>query len=182
MHRRLLKRFSGATLIELVVTIAVVSIAVVVLMELTSRSTARSVDPMIQEQAVAIAHAYLAEVMNKGFCDPDALATAGQSCPVYCTGPVCGTCSPGSPNEPSRPLYDDICDYNGLSNVGAVDQNGTPIPGLGRYDVSVQVSDDSSVNLNGLSGSAGQVARITVTVTHPDMQSPVKVTGFRTNY
>lgn len=189
MYRSLLKSAIGATLIELVTTIVVISIAAVILIKVTSVSTGRSVDPMIQQQAVAIAQAYLEEIMQKGFCDPDYDVDSNPAtplnCPVQCTGRVCqpaGCRNSGSAQEGSRPLYDDICDYNGLSDSGAVDQTGSAVPGLSQYDVNVQVIDDGTVNLNGLTGTAGQAARITVTVTNPALQDPIKVTGFRANY
>ena len=55
----------GATLIELVITIAIVSIALVTLITLTSQSTGRSMDPMLQEQATAVAESYLDEITQK---------------------------------------------------------------------------------------------------------------------
>ena len=189
MHRRMLTPDRGATLIELVVTISVLTIVVVTLLTLTSQTTGRSVDPMIQEQAAGIAQAYLEEAMQKGFCDPDYDADANPAtpldCPAQCTGQVCqaGGCrNSGSAQEGSRGLYDDICDFSGLSDSGAVDQNGTAVSGLAQYTITVQVDDGATVNLNGLAGTAGKAALITVTVSHPGMQDDVRVSGYRANY
>ncbi|MBI2994811.1 MAG: prepilin-type N-terminal cleavage/methylation domain-containing protein [Gammaproteobacteria bacterium] len=179
----------GATLIELVVSIAVLTIVVVTLLTLTSQSTGRSVDPMIQEQAAGIAQAYLEEIMQKGFCDPDfdfdADPATPLDCPAQCAGQVCqaGGCrNSGSAQEGLRGLYDDVCDYDGLSDSGAVDQNGTGVAGLDQYTIDVQVEDDAGVDLNGLTGAAGQAALITITVSHPAMQDEVRVSGYRANY
>jgi MSHA pilin protein MshD len=184
----MLTRQRGATLIELVMAIVVFSIALITLIVLTSQSTGRSADPMIQEQAVAIAQAYLEEISQKEFCDPDYDTDSNpltRDCPTSCTGSVCqaGGCrNNGSSQEATRDLYDDICDYNGLSNNGAVDQNGDPVNGLSQYHVSVQVEDDNTVDINGLTGDTGKAALITVTVTHPAMPDAVKLSAFRTNY
>jgi MSHA pilin protein MshD len=182
-------RRAGATLIELVVTIVIVSVLMLTLLTLTGQSTGRSVDPMIQEQASAIAQAYLEEILQKGFCDPDYDVDSNPAtplnCPAQCTGSVCagGGCrNSGSVQEGARDLYDDICDYDGLSDNGAVDQNGTAVNGLGDYDISVNVVDDATANLNGLTGNAGEAARVDVTVTHPAMPDDVQLSGFRANY
>jgi len=46
----------------------------------------------------------------------------------------------------------------------------------------VQVIDDNTAVLNGLTGNAGQVLRIDVDVGHPAMQETVQLSGFRTNF
>ena len=181
----------GATIIELVVTIVVVSILVVTLMVLSSQSVGRSVDPMIQEQASAVAQAYLEEITQKSFCDPDFDVDSNPAtplnCPADCTSSICGgTCrnpALGSDIEAGRSLYDDICDYDGLNDTGAIDQTGPPpVSGLEQYSISVDIVDDATAVLNGLTGNAGQAARIDVTVSHPAMPDDVRMSGFRANY
>lgn len=189
MHVRMLRQH-GATLVELVVSIVIVSIVVITLMVLTSQTLGRSVDPMIQEQANAIARAYLEEITQKSFCDPgfdvDGDPATPLDCRTDCVTSICGgTCrNPGlgSQTEAARDLYDDICDYDGLSNSGAIDQTGSAVPGLGQYGISVQIVDDNTVSLNGLTGDTGRAARIDVTVSHPGMSNDVRVSGFRASY
>jgi MSHA pilin protein MshD len=171
---------AGVTLLELVISIVVTSIAVVTLVLVTSEATRRSVDPLIQEQAGAIALAYLEEIMQKEFCDPDDDLDAGQSCPVRCTTNVCGACRSGDAQESSRDLFDDICDYDGMSDSGARNLSGSPVPGLGEYTVNVDIDDAAA--LHTLQGSDGRAARIDVTVTHPAMEGDVTLSGFRTNH
>lgn len=176
----MLKNSRGTTLIELVMTIVIVSIAVVTLLAITSQTSERSVDPMIQQQATAIAQSYLEEIVQKSFCDPDVAA----DCVVACAGAgACGnavcTVAEGAAN---RNIFDDVCDYDGLANNGAIDQTGALIPGLGLYNVNVQVVDNISVDLNGLTGDQGQVVRIDVTVTHPAMQDSIMISGVRVNF
>jgi MSHA pilin protein MshD len=188
MHGRMLKA-RGATLIELVIAIAVLAIAVAALMLLASGSVGHSADPMLEEQASAIAQAYLEEILQKGFCDPDFDVDADPAtplqCPLQCTASACqaGGCRhSGSALEPARDLYDDVCDYDGLADNGAVDQTGTSVPGLAQYHVDVDIVDDNSAGLNGLQGSSGEVVRIDVTVSHPAMPDDVRLSGFRANY
>jgi MSHA pilin protein MshD len=179
MYGWLQLRARGATLIELVATITITAIALVTLIALTSTSTQRSADPMIREQALAVAQAYLEEITRKGFCDPDVAA----DCVAACTGAgACGNAACTVSEGGSRGQYDDVCDYNNLPDNRVRDQTGTLISPLVQYNVSVQVIDDNAAVLNGLTGNAGQVLRIDVDVSHPALQDTVQLSGFRTNF
>ena len=134
---------------------------------------------MIQEQAVAVAQAYLEEITRKNFCDPDVAA----DCVAACSGSgACGNAACTVSEGGNRSQYDDVCDYNNLPDNMVRDQAGALISQLNQYNVLVQVIDDNTAVLNGLTGNAGQVVRIDVNVTHPAMQDPVRLSGFRTNY
>ena len=131
------RRQAGVTLIELIVAIVIVGVAVASVMGVFAATSTRSVDAMMRSQATAIASAYLEEIQGKSF-DPQ----------------------PGTAN---RQDYDDVNDYNNLTDAGAHDQNGNSIAGLDRYQVSVGVTPDNS-----LPGVAGTDAyRIDVRVTDP---------------
>jgi MSHA pilin protein MshD len=133
-------RETGATLIELVISIVIVAIAVSAVLGLLSSNTAHSADAMVLSQAVSIAEAYIEEVSLKSFADPDGV-----------DGPL---------NEPNRVDFDDIDDYDGLVDAGARDQFGNPIPALSFYTVSVAV-----VPSNALTGvPSTDAARIDVRV------------------
>ena len=75
--------------------------------------------------------------------------------------------------EASRSLFDDVGDYDGLTDVGARDQNGTAIAGLGDYTVRVDIAD---VSLNGVA-----CRKATVRVSHP-ADIDLTLSGYRTNY
>ena len=77
---------------------------------------------------------------------------------------ACGGTNAIGGAEANRSVFDDVCDYNGLTDVGAEDQNGNPIGALVDYTVGVTVNDVDV--LNGLNGTNGQVVRIDITVTH----------------
>jgi MSHA pilin protein MshD len=126
----------GVTLIELVVAIVVVAIAIASVLGVISRSAVNSSNRMIQQQASAIASAYLEEIMQKPFTDPN--------------GGV----------EAARSAFDDIFDYNGRIDNGARDQLDTPIAGLNQYTVSVQLLPGT---LPGVPGAAVRLIRVTVT-------------------
>ena len=149
----------GVTLVELVISIAVIGIGVSAVQLAMLATTARSADPMLQHQASAIAEAYLEEILLKDYLDPD---TAG-----VCPAP-----------EATRDVYDNVCDYAAVDDTGARSQDGTPVAGLADYRVRVNV--DGSATLNGLSGSA-DVLRVDVRVTHPTGVD-LTLSGYRTRY
>lgn len=153
-------RQRGVTLVELVISIVVIGVAVAGVLAMYKQAVGRSADPMLQEQAVAIAEAYMEEITLKSFLDPD----TGTVCPAH---------------EASRANYDNVCDYKGLSDTGARDQSGgAPIAGLEQYNVQVSVSN---VALNGVPST--QALQVDVQVTHSATASVnVRLTGFRTNY
>lgn len=154
----------GATLIELVITIVIISISVAAVLTTLSNMTAHSADPMIEAQAVAIAESYLEEILLKSYLDP----ASGTVCPA----------PPGG----GRSVYDNVCDYNGLVNVGALDQSGAAPVGLDLSGYTVSVTVNLAASLNNLSGS-GQVLRVDVNVIYGN-GSLVNITlsGYRTNY
>lgn len=125
----------GVTLVELVISIVIIAISVAAIMGVLTMLSTGSAEAMVRNQAVAIAAAYLEEIRLKDF-------TAN-----------------GVPG--SRALYDDIADYNGLTDVGARDQFGSPIVGLESYTVRVTVGA-------GVLGAvpAASVRRIDVNVQH----------------
>jgi len=143
----------GFTLIELVISIVVVSVALGGVLLAINYAVSHSADPMLQHQAVAIAESYLEEILLKPFADPD-----------------------GVDGESSRPLFDDVDDYNGLNDSGARDLTGTAISGLENYTVVVTVANTA---LNGIGASDSK--EVTVTVSHP-VGFNMTVSGYRTNY
>ncbi len=154
---------SGVTLIELVITIVVISIAVTGTLVLIQRTILSSADPMIVRQAVGISEAYLEEIMLKSYYDP-------------VLGAGAGPCPAPDPND--RPEYNNVCDYNGLDDDGARDQDENAVTDLARY--RVQVTVDPNATLGALSGPA-EVIRADVRVTHP-AGIDFTLSGYKANY
>jgi MSHA pilin protein MshD len=115
-------RQQGVTLIELLVSIVVVGIAAGIILGLLATTTGASADPMLRHQASAIAEAYLEEILLRSFDDPD-----------------------GVDGEGVRTAFDDLDDYDGLLDIGARDQFGNAIAGLGDYTVAVSVSPSAAL-------------------------------------
>lgn len=143
----------GVTLIELIVAMVVISIAVVGVFSVINYTTLHSADPVLRHQAIAIAEAYMEEISLKNYSDPD------------------------SDGEGNRSQYDDVDDYDGLTDNGAVDQNGNAIGGLNNYRVSVSVTPQNYGPAGALVGGL----KIDVTVTDPAGES-LTLSGFRANF
>ncbi len=145
-------KFSAFTLIEILVTIVVISIAGTALMSVYTSMVAKSADPIIQQQALAIAEAYMEEIRLKAFTDPDGVG-----------GEI-------------RANFDDILDYNNLPDANVRDQNGAVIPSLSAYSVAVTVAAAPFAGI-----PVADSMRIDVVVGHPAI-SPITLSSFRTSY
>jgi MSHA pilin protein MshD len=143
----------GFTLIELIVAITIVSIAATTILGTIAAVSSRSADAMLQQQAGAIAQAYLDEILQRWVIDPN-----------------------GTPPNSGRGSWDLVDQYNGLVDVGAQDQFGNAL-GLSAYTVSVSVVQSAA--LPGIVATAAR--RIDVTVTRAPNISVI-VSGYRTNY
>jgi MSHA pilin protein MshD len=132
----------GFSLIELVITIVVIAIALTAVFLALDTAVGSSANPMAETQAIAIGQAYLEEIQGKSYAD--------LPCPSPCT----------------RSDYNDVDDYNHLVNVGAQNQFGQPIPGLGAYTVQVTVTpatlDGAPAKLISVNVTRGNLVDITL--------------------
>lgn len=147
-------RQRGLTLIELVVAITIVAIAATAVLGAMSMITQRGAETMVRQQAVAIADAYLEEILLQPVVPP-----SGAAVPT------------------SRANFNDVDEYNGLLDVGAQDQFGNALANLTAYTVRVSVVATSA--LPGI--TSANARRIDVSVTDPNGVT-VTLSGYRTNY
>lgn len=147
----------GMTLVELVIAIVIVGIAAAALYSAMAGITARSADPMLRQQSLAIAEAYLEEILSRDFLDP----TSQEQCPE---------------RPAARGDYDNVCDYAGLDDSGARDADGDPIPGLQDYRIRVAVTPQAFAGV-----SAAAALQVEVAVTDPTGQR-LALSAWRTCY
>lgn len=114
----------GLTLVELVITIVIIGIAAAALFSAMATITSRSADPMLRQQSLMIAEAYLEEILQQSY--------------VKWTPPTCN----------SRSCYQDIWAYHESSGK-PLDINGDEIDGLESYQVAVNV-EEVEKGLNGV--------------------------------
>lgn len=144
----------GVSLIELIVAITIVAIAATTVLGAIGAVASRSADAMQQQQAIAIAQAYLDEILQRWVVDPA-----------------------GTPPNTGRGSWDLVDQYDGLVDSGARDQFGNSITGLSAYTVSVSVAQSAA--LPGIGTAAAR--RIDVTVSYAPSGS-VTLSGYRTGY
>ncbi|MDP3331527.1 MAG: prepilin-type N-terminal cleavage/methylation domain-containing protein [Methylococcaceae bacterium] len=108
-----LKRQRGTTLVELILSMVIISIALVGILSVINLTVSHSADPVVEHQALAIAESYLEEI----------------SLQAYSGNPSTG-----------RSNFDDVDDYNNLINTGVRDQQGNAVTGLSQYTVKVAVT------------------------------------------
>ena len=148
----------GFSLVELIISIIIMSVGLAGLMSLIPFAIRTSSDPMLTKQALTIAEGLLNEISSKPFSNP----TGGFA---------------GAATQANRALFDDALDYNGYSSTGAYTIEGvTPIAGLGSYDVSVTVA---GAVLS--AATAADCLLITVTVSYPGGNT-ITLSGYRLNY
>ncbi len=144
----------GFTLIELVIAMVVLAIAMSGVMLAINYATSHSADPVLRQQALAIAESYMEEICLKAVSDPD-----------------------GTDSETLRALYDDVDDYHGLNDSGARDVYGNLLSGLSGYSVAVSAIAQSF----GPTAATVSGYRIEVTVTDPAGQA-LTLSGYRADY
>lgn len=151
----------GVNLIELIIAIVVISIATTGVLLVYATAVRYSADPMIQQQALAVAEAYLDEILARPVIDPDGAAAE--------TG--------GAEAGETRATFDDMQDYDNLSDsppqnqLGSADWNLDGQPDLPGYTVSVDVLPGQIVN-------GVTMARVDVTVIFPPVVN-FTLTGYR---
>jgi MSHA pilin protein MshD len=144
----------GVTIIEVVVAIVIVAMAATAVLGAMGAITQRGAETMVRQQAVAVAEAYLEEILLQPITEP-----AGGGTPT------------------TRATFNDEDQYNNLNDSPPQDQFGTPITSLAGYSVSVVVAQTTA--LTGI--TAANAREIDVTVKDPN-GATVLLTGYRTNY
>lgn len=143
----------GLTLIELIISILVITLAVSGILSVMNLTVARSADPMIQHQALAIAEAYLEEILTKQY------ANSEDRCPAD--------------SNKLRSEYCAVDDYQHLVDDRVRDQEGDLIPPLSAYSVNVVISTETVAGID--------MKRVDVTVSHPSGVN-IELSGYRANH
>lgn len=151
----------GASLIELIMFIVIVSAALAGILTVMNQATRSSADPLLRKQAMAAAYSLLEEIELQDFT-----AAPGMS----------GTAVTQA-NRAS--VYHIISDYNGFATTGIFSLSDATSSSalLAKYNASVSVVAQGA--WNGI--PAGSTVQINVTVTAPNIPA-VTATGYRTAY
>ncbi|MDO8271670.1 MAG: type II secretion system protein [Gammaproteobacteria bacterium] len=185
-------RQSGLTLIEMVLTILILSIALVMISAVLSGGLGRSSDTTQELRSVALAQSYLDEILGKRF-DENSAPRGIPPCSaatVACT--VAGSFGPDGGEL--REDYDDVDDYHGLDEGdGQVnplqDAEGATRTGYDNFRVQISVRYiDIGVEEVNLGVAANDLddnedaKLITVTVSYTADASGVSYSAYKANF
>lgn len=173
IHNRLKQQ--GVTLVELVISIVIISIAMVAMLNSFSVSISHSADPLWRNKTLKLGQLYLDEILAKKY---DELTPIGGF--PFIASPSCASLgSDGAGvNAETRITYDDVDDYDGITNSLPLSLTTTLDSSYDNYLVSVTVECDGDDV--GASGDT-HAKLITVTVTPPN-ENPVSFAVYKGNY
>lgn len=158
----------GVTLIELVMTIVILSVAIAGVVGAFALLSGRSADPLNQTRAIALAQLYADEILSKAYDDQTPLGGV----------PRREGCSIGT-EEADRAIYDDVDDYNGITSQPPANAEGDSLAdeGYAGFTVSVSVRcAGSEVSL-----PAPDAKRVDLTVADPS-GNQYRFTVYRANF
>lgn len=166
----------GFTLVEMILTMMLVSIAVLGMSYALSFAFSHQSDGLWQAKSVALAESYIEEIMARRY---DEATPVGGVPPC---SPTTVACSAIGADGEVRVEFDDVDDYDGVDDLPPVDVNGNPRAEYAGFRVRVDVAYADAVQVAGLGLDATTDAKlVTVTVTPPG-QSDMSFPTVRGNY
>jgi MSHA pilin protein MshD len=147
----------GASLIELIMFIVIITVALAGILLVTDTVTGRSADSLVRKQGRAIAESLLEEIQLQNFATPGGFG-----------GPY---------TQANRASFDTVTNYDGFTTNGIFSVSNTSIAGLGSYKVTAVSVVPTAL------GSIAAANCYLITVTVKDTQgNDNTVFGYRTNY
>ncbi|PAV27305.1 MSHA biogenesis protein MshD [Tamilnaduibacter salinus] len=140
----------GVTLVELVMTIVIISLGVAGVVSAFALIGGRSADPLFQTRSVALSQLYMDEIMGQRYAEGTPVGGV----------PKANGCAINT-EEGSREDYDDVDDYNAIDNQAPADAEGTALDGYDGFRVSIRV--ECAGGDVGLPGDDAKRIRLTVT-------------------
>lgn len=195
----------GLTLIEMIATIVILSIALAGVTFSVQNAVGRSGQELIQLRAVELAQSYLDEILGKRF-DENSANNGIPPCrsapnPRVCTveGPATfgfNYTTPVEPGESSRGRLDDVDDYNGMDEGDGGDRPLQDAEGSTRvgYDnfriqIAVRYTDSGAGGAEENLGAPSHILNydydaklITVTVTYRGLSEGFVFSAYKANF
>ncbi|WP_449287576.1 type IV pilus modification PilV family protein [Marinobacter sp. PE14] len=158
---------TGATLVELVITIVIISVAIAGVVGAFSLITGRSADPLNQTRAVKLAQLYMDEILTQKYDDQ----TPQGGSPKFS-----GACSIGPEGSEGRTTFDDVDDYDGLTGAPST-ATGAALSGYSGFSISIAIAcAGTEVGL-----PADEAKRIDLEIIAPGNQT-FSFTAYRANF
>ncbi|MFT6905238.1 MAG: MSHA pilin protein MshD [Oleiphilaceae bacterium] len=170
-------RQTGVTLVELVISIIIISIAMVALMNAFSVSMLGSADPLWRNKTLKLAQLYLDEILAKNYDH----ATPVGGMPVI-DAPDCTNL--GKDGSEDRENFNDVDDYDSITNEVPLSLIASLDSSYSAYRISVDVvcagDEVGAVDINNLVDS-NQAKKITVKITPPG-QAEISFAAYKGNF
>lgn len=158
---------TGATLVELVITIVIISVAIAGTVGAFSLIAGRSADPLNQTRAVALAQIYMDEILGRGYDEATPVGGVPKA-------PGCNV----NTEEADRADYDDVDDYNAITDATPENAEGDSlVADYNNFRISVAVQCAGAEV--GLAGDDAK--RIDLAITDPSGQG-YNFSVYRANY
>jgi len=180
-------------MVELVITIVILAIAMMGVTTMLQNGVSRSADITLQIRTVALAQAYLDEILGKRYDEKTAAPPCRASAPParQCTAE--GLFGPDGPE--SRAGYDDVDDYHGLDEGdGQInplqDALGNTRTGYDNFRVAVEVryinvgvgEEEETLGVANELDDEFDAKLITVTVTHRSFNPGIVFSAYKSNF
>ena len=135
-------RQKGTTLIELVMTIVIISVAIAGVVGAFSLIAGRSADPLNQTRAVALSQLYMDEILAKQFADESPIGGGA----VDKTKADCLNIGVDDidVDDESRSTFNDVDDYDVLDDYPPKNSEEDSLNGYSSFRVSVSVKCDGT--------------------------------------
>jgi len=146
---------AGFSLIEVVISMAIVSVLFIAAMDTVATSKKHQLSSNDSRRGQLLAQALMSEVMQQAYVDADA------------GGSVIGTELTEMTDTRSR--FDDVDDYHNWSASPPQRKDGNQIPNLTGWKRSISVTWANPVNLNKASLFESGIKLIVITVTHNNL-------------
>jgi MSHA pilin protein MshD len=194
--RKLIKHQRGLNLIELIITIVILAIALVGLTQIISSTVGNSADSTLEVRTVALAQAYLDEILGKRF---DERTRNSGVPPCRASAPPARQCTAelsfGPDGGETRARFDDVDDYHGLDEGDdpsdpLKDANGDEREGFENFRVQISVryinvgvgGEEENLGTGSVLNDEFDAKLITVTVSHRSQSEGVKFSAYKANF
>lgn len=168
---------AGVTLVELVISIIILSIAMVALMNAFSVSMLNSADPLWRNKTLKLAQSYLDEILAKNY---DHTTPVGGM--PYVETPDCTNLGPDGLED--RESFNDVDDYDDIDNEVPTSLIASLDSSYNAYRVSVEVvcvGDQVGAVDKDNGADSDQAKKITVTITPPG-QDAIPFAAYKGNF
>jgi prepilin-type N-terminal cleavage/methylation domain-containing protein len=142
----------GITLIESVISLAIVGVVLVAALQTVAASARFRAQRGERELGMAMAEDLMGEILSVSFEEPDGTPVFGRE---------------AGEADTDRVSWDDVDDYDGWSASPPVRRDGTPVPGATEWTRSVSVVYVDVVDPNARVAGPTRLKRITVKVAAP---------------